>query len=185
MDTRAADSTDKHLDPQRAPKPKRPHEDDETYLQEKEIHIEERERGLNSPSSAGSPIDGATMGGSTMVPETPCSEGKPCIHEEHTGRPCLYSYPSDIKEKSMVDVVPIPPPEPKPRKICGLRRRHFWTLFAVLLGMIVAAAIIGGAIAGTRKNGSSPTPAPTTQSGLPAAASPTPSVAPTINDSLL
>lgn len=147
------------------------------YLHEKEIHVEERERGLNSPSSVGSPIDGETMGGATMVPETPCTPGKPCIHGGTTGRPCLYAYDSDVKEKTMAMAVPVPPPKPEPRKICGMRRRNFWILFAIVLGIIVIAAIVGGAIAGTRKT---TTPPPSTESvapavTTPAAATPTPS----------
>ena len=171
VDTRAADNTDKHLDPYRVPKPKRPSEDNDIYLHEKEIHVEERESGQDSPSSTGSPIDGGTMGGATMVPETPCTPGKPCTHEGNTGRPCLYSYDSDVKEKPLEMVVQVSPPEPKPRKICGMRRRNFWILFAVVLGIIVIAAIVGGAIAGTRKT-MTPSPPPSTESVVPAVTTP-------------
>ena len=155
------------------PKLKRPHEDNDIYLHEKEIHVEERERGEDSPSSVESPMDGGTMGGITVVPETPCTPGKPCIHDNAPGLPCLYD--SDAKTKVIANVVPVPPPEPKRRKICGLRRRNFWMLFAMILAMIVAAAIIGGAIAGTRKT-ASPSTSPDAASASPvASATPTPS----------
>ena len=155
------------------PKLKRPHEDNDVYLHEKEIHVEERERGQDSPSSVESPMDGGTMGGTTVVPETPCTPGKPCVHDNAPGIPCLYD--SDMKTKVMADVVPVPPSKPKRRKICGLRRRNFWILFAVIFAMIVAAAIIGGAIAGTRKTASSSTEPDTTPASPAASSTPVPS----------
>lgn len=155
------------------PKLKRRHESNDIYLQEKEIHVEERERGEDSPNSVESPMDGGTMGGTTVVPETPCTPGKPCIHENALGNPCLYD--SDMKTNVTAAIVPVPPPEPKRRKICGLRRRNFWILFAVILAMVIAAAIIGGAIAGTRKTASSNTRPGGTPGSPAASATPTPS----------
>ena len=46
---------------------------------------------------------------------------------------------------------------PTGRRICGLRRRHFWELFGLLLAIIIAAAVIGGVVGGLQdRGGSSP-----------------------------
>ncbi|KAL9609581.1 MAG: hypothetical protein Q9167_005654, partial [Letrouitia subvulpina] len=55
-------------------------------------------------------------------------------------------------------------PEPEDRRICGLRRRNFWVLFAVILVLVIVAAVVGGVVGGTRRsssNPSSPNPANT------------------------
>lgn len=44
---------------------------------------------------------------------------------------------------------------PAGRRICGLRRRHFWELFGLLLAIIVAAAVIGGVVGGLQAHGGS------------------------------
>lgn len=50
----------------------------------------------------------------------------------------------------MIDEV-VADPDANERRICGMRRRSFWILFAVILTIIVTAAIIGGVVGGTRK----------------------------------
>lgn len=47
------------------------------------------------------------------------------------------------------------PQAPKIRRICGVRRRKFWFVFGVILATVLAAAIVGGAIGGTRHFSSS------------------------------
>ena len=53
-----------------------------------------------------------------------------------------------------------PPPE---KRICGLRRKHFWELLGLILALVLAAAIIGGVVGGLQarngKNSSSGQPA--------------------------
>lgn len=46
-------------------------------------------------------------------------------------------------------------PVPAGRRICGLRRRHFWELFGLLLAIIIAAAVIGGVVGGLQNHGGS------------------------------
>lgn len=53
------------------------------------------------------------------------------------------------------DVVAGLPPEPKFRKIGGVRRRHFWIGFGIALAMVIAAAVAGGVIGATRHSSSS------------------------------
>lgn len=96
----------------------------------------------------------SAMGGTTIVPETPMTPAK---------------------SKMMDDEIPLPP-EPTPRRICGLRRRTFWILFMVVLAVIIAAAIVGGVVGGM-KHSSSDISAPTT----PAPAAPIASLAPTVD----
>ena len=159
------DNIEKHLDPLKSHQMKRPRESNEVYLHEKEIRIDED--GRESPSSPDSTMDSAMgstmmsgMGGTTVVPETPMTPAK---------------------AKMMEDEIPLPP-EPKPRRICGLRRRTFWIVFVVLLALVIVAAIVGGVVGGMKH--SSDTSPPST-SAAPASAAPTASGAPTINSPLL
>lgn len=50
-----------------------------------------------------------------------------------------------------------PPPSPPPpkRRICGLRARHFWELFALALMLVVTAAIVGGVVGGLKMHAGS------------------------------
>ena len=52
-------------------------------------------------------------------------------------------------------------PAAEDRRMCGLRRRHLWELFVLILAIIFAAAVVGGVVGGLQKHGkSSPPPAP-------------------------
>lgn len=75
--------------------------------------------------------------------------------------------PHDLQQRSIDELVGKPPP-PEDRKICGLRRRTFWVVFAVCLMAIVAAAVIGGVLGARRRDTSVDTPPtpPTPASGL-------------------
>ncbi|KAI4238715.1 MAG: hypothetical protein LQ349_000897 [Xanthoria aureola] len=42
------------------------------------------------------------------------------------------------------------PPEPRTRRICGLRRGLFWLMFGVVLALVIVAAVVGGVVGGTR-----------------------------------
>jgi len=130
VDTRATDSTDKHLDPQKGHKTMRDWvdlDDDEAHLNEKQIaRVKETERGGQSPVSPG-----ATL---VADPETP--HPKTIDHGVITG---LGS-----------------PPEPRVRKICGMRRRKFWIAFGVILAVVIAASIIGGVVGGGRQQTAPP-----------------------------
>ena len=55
---------------------------------------------------------------------------------------------------------------PREKRRCGLRQKHFWELFGLLLALILAAAIIGGVVGGlqSRNGKSSPAGQPTTNS---------------------
>ncbi|KAL9002016.1 MAG: hypothetical protein Q9188_005033 [Gyalolechia gomerana] len=41
------------------------------------------------------------------------------------------------------------PPEPRARRICGLRRGIFWLLFGIVLAVIIVAAVVGGVVGET------------------------------------
>ena len=47
---------------------------------------------------------------------------------------------------------------PREKRICGLRRKHFWELFGLILAIVLAAAVIGGVVGGlqSRHGKSSP-----------------------------
>ena len=132
VDTRAKDSTDKHLDPQKGPQVKRDSaelNDHEAYLNEKQIaSVSESERGGQSPISPG-----ATL---VADPETP--------------------YPKTMD--SVVAVETGSPPKPRVWKICGLRRRNFWILFGAILAVIIVASVTGGVLGGRKKQTQTQTP---------------------------
>lgn len=50
---------------------------------------------------------------------------------------------------------PCSPPEPRARRICGLRRGVFWLLFGIVLAVVIVAAVVGGVVGGTRHSSSS------------------------------
>ncbi len=157
------DNIEKHLDPLHSHQLKRPRESNEIYLTEKEIRVDDN--GSESPTSMDSAMDStmtgtmtgtmtSAMAGTTIVPETPMTPAK---------------------SKMMDDEIPLPP-EPTPRKICGLRRRTFWILFMALLAVIIAAAIVGGVVGGMKHSSSD-----TSASSTPASAAPTASLAPAVD----
>ncbi|MCJ1430016.1 hypothetical protein MMC29_007931 [Sticta canariensis] len=63
-----------------------------------------------------------------------------------------------------------PPPTPKARRICGTHRRNFWVIFGILLAIVVIAAVIGGAVAGSQSPGTSGSPNDTNSTGIPSPA---------------
>ncbi|KAI4199226.1 MAG: hypothetical protein LQ348_001922 [Seirophora lacunosa] len=46
------------------------------------------------------------------------------------------------------------PPEPRIRRICGLRRGIFWLMFGIVLAVVIVAAVVGGVVGGTRHSSS-------------------------------
>lgn len=38
------------------------------------------------------------------------------------------------------------------KRICGLRQKHFWELFGLILAIVLAAAIIGGVVGGLQSH---------------------------------
>ncbi len=135
MDTRATDSTDKHLDLEKGPQGLRDFDDldnGDAYLDEKQIAEKQIATVHESESSEQTPISpGATL---VADPESP--------------------HPKTIDE--VVAVGPGSPPEPKVRKICGMRRRNFWVAFGVILATVIAASIIGGVVGGRKKQTAPP-----------------------------
>ncbi|KAL8691677.1 MAG: hypothetical protein Q9218_003152 [Villophora microphyllina] len=53
-------------------------------------------------------------------------------------------------QRKMMDDPMGSPPEPRTRRICGLRRGIFWLLFALVLALVIVAAVVGGVVGGTR-----------------------------------
>ncbi|KAL8726902.1 MAG: hypothetical protein Q9166_006391 [cf. Caloplaca sp. 2 TL-2023] len=47
------------------------------------------------------------------------------------------------------------PPEPRIRRICGLRRGLFWLMFGIVLALVIVAAVVGGVVGGTRHSSKS------------------------------
>ena len=146
LDTRARDP-DKHLD---GSKPQGKLDDDfddhMNYINEKQAHAG---FALPSPENPISPDPsyntayGTTFGGTTIGPTSP----------------------SGISNRSdgQLGVAPGPgsDPPPKEHRVCGLKRRYFWGLAGLTLGLIIAAAVVGGVIGGLRaRNRHPPPPAP-------------------------
>ncbi|KAL2039442.1 hypothetical protein N7G274_007714 [Stereocaulon virgatum] len=50
-------------------------------------------------------------------------------------------------------------PTAEGRRMCGLRPRHFWELFGLILAVVIAAAVIGGVVGGLQKHGNNSPPA--------------------------
>ena len=156
MDTRAREITDKHLDPAKPFKLNRgraSRDHKHGYFNEKEVGFDEKGQMRMHMASSDSPNSPS----STMVGG---------------------DSPHDLHQKSIDELVGKPPP-PGDRKICGLRRRTFWVVFAVCLMAIVAAAVIGGVLGARRRDASVDTPPtpPTPASGVGAASSSPSSVA--------
>lgn len=62
--------------------------------------------------------------------------------------------PHDAKAKGLASPMGSPP-EPRARRICGLRRGVFWLLFGIVLAVIIVAAVVGGVVGGTRHSSNS------------------------------
>ncbi|KAL8819577.1 MAG: hypothetical protein Q9223_002021 [Gallowayella weberi] len=60
------------------------------------------------------------------------------------------------------------PPEPRTRRICGLRRGLFWLMFGIVLALVIVAAVVGGVVGGTRRSSRS-TPSEGSSTSPPAA----------------
>ncbi|KAL9016972.1 MAG: hypothetical protein Q9185_005667 [Variospora sp. 1 TL-2023] len=43
------------------------------------------------------------------------------------------------------------PPEPRTRRICGLRRGTFWLIFGIVFAVVIVVAVVGGVVGGTRR----------------------------------
>ena len=146
MDTRAEDSTDKHLDPEKSSLGLRDRggfNDHEAYLNEKQI---------------------ATMDESERDGESPISPGGTLVADPGTRRPKTIDDAATIGPGS--------PPEPRLRKICGIRRRNFWIIFGGALATIIAAAIIGGVGGGRRMQTAPPQTVPASTLPPPVASGP-------------
>ncbi|KAL8844399.1 MAG: hypothetical protein Q9176_001309 [Flavoplaca citrina] len=52
------------------------------------------------------------------------------------------------------------PPEPRARRICGLRRGLFWLMFGIVLALVIVAAVVGGVVGGTKNSPSATSPSP-------------------------
>ena len=136
MDTRAREAQDKHLD---SSKPQGLLDDDfddsGNYLNEKQSHL-----ALNSERSPTSPDSSLGAGFSPISPAVASKS----LHQ--------LGFAPKSDEKAIGE----PPPVPPEQRICGLRRKRFWELFAVILAILVAAAVIGGVVGGLRaRNGGS------------------------------
>ncbi|KAL8999652.1 MAG: hypothetical protein Q9169_001612 [Polycauliona sp. 2 TL-2023] len=57
------------------------------------------------------------------------------------------------------------PPEPRTRRICGLRRGLFWLMFGIVLALVIVAAVVGGVVGGTRRSTSKPPSSPSPDAG--------------------
>ena len=57
--------------------------------------------------------------------------------------------PQGTEQKGFADSIGSPP-EPRVRRICGLRRGVFWLLFGIVLAVVIVAAVVGGVVGGTR-----------------------------------
>lgn len=125
VDTRAEDSTDKHLDPEKSPHGRRDWgdlDDDDAYLNEKQIAtVDQNEKDEESPISPG-----ATL---VADPESP--------------------HPKTIDDT--IAIASGVPPMPKVRRICGMRRRYFWIAFGAVLIAVIVASIVGGVVGGRKK----------------------------------
>lgn len=62
--------------------------------------------------------------------------------------------PHDVQTKGLPDPMGSPP-EPRARRICGLRRGVFWLLFGIVLAVVIVAAVVGGVVGGTRHSSNS------------------------------
>ncbi|MCJ1256750.1 hypothetical protein MMC24_004574 [Lignoscripta atroalba] len=60
----------------------------------------------------------------------------------------------DLTKPTMINDDDGGAPKPKVQRMCGLRRRYFWTFFGLVLTIITVAAVVGG-ILGARQSASS------------------------------
>ena len=139
VDTRARENQEKHLDDS---KPQGFLDDDfdnsGNYLNEKESHgavIDEI-----SPTSPDSTL------GAGYSPISPLGDTKDRLKK-------------DFPSKGIEETIGSPPPVPPERKICGLKRKWFWELFALVLALLIVAAVVGGVVGGLKaRDGSSHAP---------------------------
>ncbi|KAL6720993.1 hypothetical protein ACLMJK_000093 [Lecanora helva] len=137
VDTRARENQEKHLDES---KPQGFLDDDfdnsGNYLSEKESH-----GAMFKETRPTSPESNFGHAFSPVSPEDQIKDMK---------------FPPKDVEKTMESPTPVPP-EPK---VCGIKRRRFWLLFALSLSLLLSAAIIAGVVGGLEaRHGNSTTPA--------------------------
>jgi len=139
VDTRAKDNKDPFLDEN---KPQGFLDDDfdghYKYMDEKQAHLS-RERIIDprSPVFLQSPGSHGTNFAVSPLPPTPQFKTIDNVFRA-----------ADI------------PPAPRERRICGLKRKHFWEIFGLVLALVIAAAVVGGVVGGLQyKNANPPNPA--------------------------
>ena len=147
LDTRAR-APDKHLDDS---KPQGMLDDDfdnqMNYINEKQLSPQTQHgpRLMSPDPSTGTGTYGAdcgTFGSSTLM-----SPGSPDIK-----RP--FDTDTASHEGSQK--------EDRERRICGLRRRHFWGFAGLTLGLLIAAAVVGGVVGGLRARNKNDASSPST-----------------------
>ena len=113
-------------------------DDHMNYINEKQAH---GGLGFHPNGNPTSPDPSYTAyGGTTLSPSTP-GVGKP-----FDTRSNLASGPGSEKQE---------------RRICGLKRRYFWGLAGLALGVVLAGALIGGLVGGLKaRKKHTPPPAP-------------------------
>lgn len=126
LDTRAKDSTEKHLNPLKAPQGLRD-PDDSDNEDDFPRYVSEKQAAVDTPAAVSCPTTSTT---STTA--------------ELRGNP-IPVLPDDIAGSN---------PESKVRRTCGMRHRHFWIVFGIVCAIIISAAVIGGAVGGTRHSSS-------------------------------
>lgn len=139
LDTRAKDETEKHLDAEpELESPQSPEQYQADCLDEKAIIAQrEAEEGRRSRAAM-------TNVEEAQSPLTPRAE-----RLNHTGLEAV-----------------IPATEPRVRRICGLRQKHFLISFVLILAIVILAAVLGGVAAKARRD-SVPNPAPGTTPSTP------------------
>lgn len=122
VDQRAQTIREKNFDPAPSPRPLDDVFDKQfSYLNEKHEHFDVEEITSPAPSHP-SPITRSSTNALTFTgPITPQTTE------------ALWEPAPEIHEK---------------QRICGLRRRHFWIVFLIALGMILAVALVVGLVVG-------------------------------------
>ncbi|KAL9123166.1 MAG: hypothetical protein Q9187_000282 [Circinaria calcarea] len=137
LDTRAKDETEKHLDAEpELESPQSPEQCQVDCLDEKAIIAQrEAEEGRRSRAAM-------TTVEEAQSPLTPRVE-----HLSHNGLEAV-----------------IPATQPRVRRICGLRQKHFLISFVLILAIVILAAVLGGVAAKVRRDSGAVSAAGTTPS---------------------
>jgi hypothetical protein len=128
VDTRAKDNNDLYLDES---KPQGFLDDDfdnhNNYINEKQAH---------------------TGWGNVVDPRSPQYPDSPdCNGTTIAGSP-LPPLPQHKNIDGVFHVAEEGPLVPQQRMICGLKRKHFWEIFGLVLALVIAAAVVGGVVGG-------------------------------------